>query len=124
MNEKFKEVFKISSIPVVLASLCCLSPVILVLLGVSTVSFGSSLADTLYGDYKWWFRGIGLITLLGALWFYLNRQKGICTIDEAKRRRNEVINYLMLTLIVGILGYIFFLYVVVHYIGVWLDLWV
>lgn len=123
MNSRVKEIFKLSSIPVVLASLCCLSPIILVLLGVSTVSFASSLADTLYGDYKWIFRGIGLLTLLGALWFYLRRSKGICTIDEAVRRRNEIINYLALSLIIGILGYLFFLYVVVHYLGVWLGLW-
>ncbi|MCA9363511.1 hypothetical protein KC851_04295 [Candidatus Kaiserbacteria bacterium] len=120
---KIKEILKISSIPVVLASMCCLSPVILVLLGVSTVSFASSLADTFYGDYKWIFRGVGLLALLGSLYLYLSRKKGICTIDEAKRRRNEIINYVAITLIVGVLGYIFFLYVVVHYIGVWLNLW-
>jgi len=118
-----KELFKIITIPVVLASLCCLSPVILVLLGVASVSFASSLADTLYGEYKWIFRGVGLLALLGSLYYYLTRKKGICTIDEAKRRRNEILNYLALTVIAGVLGYIFFLYVVVHYIGVWLDLW-
>ncbi|MCA9367492.1 hypothetical protein KC887_04505 [Candidatus Kaiserbacteria bacterium] len=123
MKESYKDILKLSSIPVLLASLCCLSPVILVLLGLSTVSFASSLGDTLYGDYKWVFRGVGLVTLLGALWFYLSRKKGICTIDEVVRRRNEIINYLAITLIIGVLGYIFFLYVVVHYIGVWLSLW-
>ncbi len=120
---QLKEIIKLSSIPVVLASLCCLSPIVLVLLGISTVSFASSLADTFYGDYKWVFRGVGLIALLASLAVYLRRQKGICTIDDVKRRRNEVINYLALTLIVGVLGYLFFLYVVVHYLGVWLSLW-
>ncbi len=119
----FKDVLKISSIPVVFASLCCLSPVILVLVGVSTVSFASSLADTLYGEYKWVFRGVGLLTLVLALVFYFRRTKGICTFDEIKRRRNEVINIVVMSLIVGVLGYIFFLYVVVHYIGVFLNLW-
>lgn len=121
--QKLREVLKISSIPVLIASLCCLSPVILVLLGISTVSFASSLADTLYGDYKWVFRGVGLLALAGSLVYYLRQQKGICTIDDVIRRRNEVINYLALALIAGVLGYIFFLYVVVHYIGVWLSLW-
>ncbi len=121
--QKIKEIFKISSIPVVVASLCCLSPVIFVLLGVSTVSFASSLADTLYGEYKWVFRGIGLLALLLSLFSYLKRSKGICTIDEAIKRRNEIVNYTALTLIVGVLGYLFFLYVVVHYIGVFLLLW-
>jgi hypothetical protein len=120
---KLKDIVKVSSMPVILASLCCLSPVILVLLGVASVSFASSLADTLYGDYKWVFRGVGLVALLGSLYYYLTRTKGICTIDDARRRRNEIINYVALTLIVGVVGYLFFLYVVVHYVGVWLDLW-
>ncbi|MDP2838307.1 MAG: mercuric transporter MerT family protein [Candidatus Moranbacteria bacterium] len=118
-----REVCRVSRIPVVLASLCCLSPIILVLLGVSTVSFASSLADTLYGDYKWVFRGIGLVALLGSLAYYLYRQKGICSIDQVRRRRNEIINYIALTVVAGVLGYMFFLYVVVHYLGVWLAIW-
>jgi hypothetical protein len=120
---KIIELLKISSVPVVLASLCCLSPVILVLLGVSTVSFASSLADTFYGEFKWVFRAVGLLALLLSLVYYLRRTKGICTIDDAIRRKNEIINYLALTFIAGVLGYIFFLYVVVHYIGVGLTLW-
>lgn len=121
--KNIKDILKISSLPVLLASLCCLSPVILVLLGVSTVSFASSLSDTLYGDYKWVFRTVGLLTLLVSLALYLKRQKNICTLDDVKRRRNEILNYLAVTVIVGTVGYIFFLYVVVHYIGVWLALW-
>lgn len=121
--DKIKEIFKLSSIPVFIASLCCLSPVILVLLGVSTVSFASSLADTLYGDYKWVFRIVGLVALLGSLAYFLYRKKGVCTINDAIRRKNEIINYIALTVIAGVLGYIFFLYVVVHYFGVWLSLW-
>lgn len=121
--ERLKVILKISSIPVALASLCCLSPVILVLLGVSTLSFASSLADTLYGDYKWVFRGIGLLALLGATVWYLRSQKGICTLDEAKKRRNEIVNIVALSVISAVVGYIFFLYVVVHYVGVFLNIW-
>ncbi|PIR45043.1 MAG: hypothetical protein COV10_01550 [Candidatus Vogelbacteria bacterium CG10_big_fil_rev_8_21_14_0_10_51_16] len=120
---KLKEVLSFSWAPVVLASLCCLSPVIFVLLGVSTISFAGSLADTLYGDYKWLFRTIGLLALLASFVVYLRRAKGICTIDEAKKRRNEILNYLLLSLIVGIVGYFFFLYVVVEYIGIGLGIW-
>lgn len=118
-----KDTLKLSSIPVLFASLCCLSPVILVLAGISTVSFASSLADTFYGEYKWAFRGVGLLSLIVALSMYLRRIKGICTFDEVKRRRNEIINIVAMTLIAGVVGYVFFLYVVVHYIGVFLTLW-
>lgn len=118
-----KEIFKIISVPVLIASLCCLSPIILVLAGIGTVGFASSLADTLYGDYKWYFRMAGLLALVLALVLYFRRSKGICTIDEAKRRRNEIINTVAIAIIVGVVGYIFFLYVVVHYIGVFLSIW-
>ena len=119
----WKEVVKVSSIPVFVASLCCLSPAILVLLGLGSVSLAASLADTLYGDYKWVFRTVGLLLLLASAYLYITRAKGICTIDDAKRRRNEIINILAVTLIAGVLGYIFFLYVVVHYLGVFLGIW-
>jgi hypothetical protein len=120
---KLREILHLTWLPVVGASLCCLSPVILVLFGLSTVTFASSLADTFYGQYKWVFRGAGLILLLISIVFYY-RKKGVCTLDQAKKRKNEILNTVMLTLIVGVLGYIFFLYVVVHHIGVWLDLWI
>ncbi len=118
-----KEILKISSVPVIIASLCCLSPVILVLFGIGTLGFASSLADTLYGQYKWVFRIAGLIAMTISLVLYFRRKKGICTIDDAKRRKNEIINTVALAVITGVVGYIFFLYVVVHYAGVYLHIW-
>ena len=119
---KFKEIFKVASLPVVFASLCCLSPIILVLLGVSTVTFAASLTDVLYGDYKWAFRALGLILLAGSIVVYL-RRLGVCTLDQVKRERNRIINLVLTTLVAGVLGYLFFLYVIVHYLGVWLNIW-
>ncbi len=119
---KLKEVLRVASVPVVIASLCCLSPVILVLLGLSTVGFATSLADTFYGDYKWYFRLVGFLALVLAYIYHLKRQ-GICTLDQAKRERNRIINGLLITLIAGVVGYLFFLYVVVEYIGKWLQIW-
>jgi len=114
--------FRIIGVPVVAASLCCLSPVILVLLGLSTASFAGSLADTLYGSYKWVFRIVGLILLCLSLILYF-RKKGVCTLDQAKRHRNEIINTVLIALIAAVGGYFFFLYVVVEYIGMWLHIW-
>ncbi len=123
VKEKVMSALRISSIPVIIASLCCLSPVILVSLGVASVSFASSLADTFYGEYKWYFRAAGFIALVVSFIFYVRRQVGVCTIDEAVKRRNELLNKFALVLIIGVLGYLFFLYVVVHYVGVFLQLW-
>lgn len=119
---KIRDILKITGVPVVFASLCCLSPVILVLLGISTVSFAGSLADTLYGDYKWVFRGVGLVLLIISLILYF-RKRGVCTLDQAKRHRNEIMNTLLIALIAAVAGYFFFLYVVVEYIGMWLQIW-
>ncbi len=119
---QFKDAFKVASIPVIIASLCCLSPVILVLLGLSSVSFAASLSSTFYGEYKWFFRLAGLLALVSAYIYHLRRQ-GICTLDQAKRERRRVLNGLLVTLIAGVLGYLFFLYVVVEYLGKWLQIW-
>ena len=118
-----KSIFKLSGIPVVVASLCCLTPVVIVLFGLGSVSLASSLADTLYGDYKWVFRGVGLVLLALSVVWYLRREKGICSIDEAKKRRNEVINIVAIALAAGVVGYFVFLYVVVEYAGMWLGIW-
>jgi LPXTG-motif cell wall-anchored protein len=120
---KIRELMKVSSIPVIFASLCCLSPIILVLVGLSSVSFATSLADTLYGEYKWWFRLAGLLLLAFSLIYYFRRKKGICTIDDVVRRRNEVINIVAISLIVAVIGYVLFLYGVLHYIGAFLKIW-
>ncbi|HEY4513713.1 MAG TPA: hypothetical protein VJH69_00105 [Candidatus Paceibacterota bacterium] len=120
---KIKDIFKISSVPVLVASLCCVTPIVVLLAGVGSVTVASTLADTLYGEYKWLFRLAGLALLGVAIFIYLRRQKGICTLDDAKRRRNEVFNIVITVLAAGVVGYIVFLYVIVHYAGVFLNLW-
>ena len=112
-----------TGIPVIVASLCCLTPVIIVLFGLGSVSLAASLADTLYGTYKWVFRIVGLMLLILSVIWYLRREKGICTIDEAKRRRNEILNVVGVALTVGVVGYFMWLYVVVEYTGKWLNIW-
>ncbi len=60
---KIKEILKITGLPVLFASMCCLSPIIIFIFGLGSLTFVSSLADTLYGDYKWYFRLFGLVLL-------------------------------------------------------------
>jgi len=120
---KTKDIVRITGIPVVVASLCCLAPVILVLLGLSTVAFAASLSDVLYGQYKWLFRLVGLVLLGISTYYYLRRHKGICTIDQVVRRRNEIINIVAVALIAGVLGYVVWLYVVVEIVGLVLGIW-
>ena len=103
--------------------LCCFTPIVLVLLGLSTVSYAASLTDLLYGTYKWAFRGIALLFLFSALFWYLYKKEKICTIKKLKRERNKVINFILIALILGIFTYIIWLYVIVEIIGLLLGVW-
>jgi cell division protein FtsW (lipid II flippase) len=116
------DALKISSIPVFIASLCCLAPIVLVTLGISTVTFAASLSSTLYGEYRWLFIGTGIISLIVSLVFYF-RKRGICTIDQAKKRRNEIINKVLIVGIVALIGYHLFFNIFLTYLGKILGLW-
>jgi len=119
---KLKDSFKIASLPIVFASLCCLSPILLLIFGFASVSVAASISDIFYGSYKWVFRGVGLFLLIIGLIVHF-RKKNICTFNEVKKQRTRIINTVLLTLFIGIVGYIFFLYIVVHYWGVFLGIW-
>lgn len=119
----FKDIVKVTSLPVVIASLCCLYPVILVLFGLSTVAFASSLSDILYGQYRWLFRLIGLILLAIAIVIYLRKKEKICTLDEAKKQRNKIVNIIAISVSAAVMGYIIWLYIIVELIGTILGIW-
>jgi len=54
---------------------CCVSPVVLVLLGLSSVSFALSLGNTLYYEYGWYFRGAALLLAAAGVVGILRRRK-------------------------------------------------
>ena len=113
---------KLTAFPATVASLCCLSPIILLSLGIVSVSTASELADVLYGEYRWAFRGAGLAALIVFVVSYF-RKKGICTLDDAGRRKNEVVNVLLLSFFTAVVLYIVFLYGIVEIIGEFLSVW-
>lgn len=106
-----------------IGGLCCFTPIVLVLFGISTVSFAASLSDTLYGTYKWAFRGAAFLFLLAALFWYFYKKEKICTLDAFKQKRRKIMNTVLLAVIITILLYIIWLYVIVELIGAWLGIW-
>ncbi len=118
---KLKEIFKITWFPVLIASFCHLSPIILVLFGLSSVAFASSLDNTLCGEYMWAFRIMGAIFLVVSLIHYF-RKKGIKTCNINRQNFNQVINLTLIVLFSAVLSYIFFLYVILGYLSVKLGL--
>jgi len=116
-----KGIFVLSGLAALVGGLCCLTPVVLVLLGLASISVAASLGNVLYGDYHWEFRLAALAFLALALIVYF-RRRGICTLDQARRQRHRIINTSLVVLIFAAGIYIFWTYVAVHWFGIWAGL--
>ena len=112
-----KGIFLISALAGIIGGLCCVTPIVLVMLGLASLAVATDLGNVLYGEYRWLFRGGALAFLALALFFYF-RSRGICTLDAARRQRNRIINTSLLVLISAVGIYIFWTYVAVHYWGI------
>tara|TARA_B110000495_G_C22894356_1_gene521727 strand:- start:456 stop:905 length:450 start_codon:yes stop_codon:yes gene_type:complete len=123
----FASLWKYIAGSTLIASLCCLPSVVLVMLGLATVSTGAALSDTLYwgGDGFGWFRTtmllIASLSVIVGLVVYF-RTQGICTLDEAKRNRRKIINTSILVLSVAYLLYLLFNYVILTELGIALGI--
>lgn len=53
---------------------CCVSPVVLYLIGLASATEAVGLGNRLYGEYAWYFRGGGLLVGGAALALYLRRR--------------------------------------------------
>jgi hypothetical protein len=105
-----------SALAALLASLCCLTPLVLVLFGLASVSTAVSLDNLLSGRYVWWFRLAGLAFLAIALLIYF-RRRGVCTLDEARRQRNRILNFSLIALFFATGGYLLVNGVILAYWG-------
>lgn len=65
--------------------LCCVSPVVLVLLGLSSVSFAISLGNTLYYQYGWYFRGAAVLTAAVGVYIHLKGERA-CSVEGLRAR--------------------------------------
>jgi hypothetical protein len=106
-----------SSLGGVFAGLCCFPPIVLVIFGLAGVAFANDLGNVLYGEYRWAFRAMTLLLLALGLFFYF-RRSGVCTLDQARRERNRILNVSLLVLVTGTGIYIFWTYFVLHYWGI------
>ncbi len=62
-----------------IASLSCLIPVLVLVLGLATLSSAIALGDFLFYKYWWAFVGAGLISASVITYFYARKKKGVCT---------------------------------------------
>jgi thiol-disulfide isomerase/thioredoxin len=87
----------------IIASLCCLGPVFIILLGLSSLSVAISI--TQYNPY---FLILSFIFMAGAIWVYLRKKnQGCCNLNVIKKNRN----FISLAAITMVLFYVVALYV-------------
>ncbi len=77
------------------SSLCCVGPLIIVLLGLGSVSFALSISQ-----YKPYFLGIGFLFMIGVIFLHLNKKNKTCktncfTLKGLKKERNFIISVIL-----------------------------
>lgn len=106
-----------AGIAALVGGLCCMTPIVLVSLGLTTVTVANNWGNLLYGEYRWHFRILALALMSITLVLYF-RSRGICTLDQAKRQRTRILNLTIVSLLIFYALYVFWTYVVLHYWGV------
>lgn len=123
LTDPLKSLWKVIASSTIIASMCCLPSVVLVMLGVATVSTGAALSDTLYwgtDGYSWFRPLMGLIaaaSVIVGLTFYF-RNQGICTLDQAKQSRRKIVNTSLFVLSITYFAYLLFNYVILTEVGI------
>lgn len=88
-----------------IALLCCVSPIVFVLLGLSSVSGAIALGYFLFDNFKLYFVGASLLFLSIALYIHFRRRK-MCNLQGLKDNKNLII----VSIFVMIVTYIFWYY--------------
>lgn len=80
----------------IFASICCVGPLVLILLGLGTLGIGA-----IIGRYHWWFVGGGIF-LISIAWGYYFKEKKTCNLRgcQMQNKRVTLITLIMATLIV------------------------
>ena len=92
---------------------CCVSPVVLVLIGVVTAAEAVTLGDTLYYTYGWFFRAAGFLVAALAVYLYLRGRRS-CSIAGA-RSHWRMLAVLVLSGATAYAGLFWF----TKYLGIW-----
>lgn len=112
--------FKFAFIAAFVSSLCCISPIFFVLLGLASASAAAYWGNYLFFGYWDRFLAIGFLLMAWGLLIYW-RRRGICTFDAAKRQRRKIINSILLAIPL-FLGLYVLLEIVSELIWIWMGL--
>ncbi len=118
-----KPLFSLVGLSAITASMCCLPSVIWVLFaGSSAIVAADSLSNNLY--YSWVrfaLYGIsGLMVTIGLIIYFRNR--GICSIEDAKKNSNKIVNISLAVFTASIIVYLIWNFVILEIVGIAIGL--
>ena len=80
--------------------LCCVTPAVLVLFGLTTATAAVSLATRWYAEYAWYLRGAAVLLAIAGIVLHL-RRRNACSLRGARTNLGLIVT----TLTVGVLTY-------------------
>lgn len=109
-----KEALKTGLKPGFVATLCCLGPLILIMMGLISASTALSITT-----YRKWFLILSVILFIGTVWFYLKKRRQIiCGGCETKNQeRQKIITFVAISAAVAFIIFALLFYVVLPWLA-------
>lgn len=109
-----KQALKMGFLPGLVATLCCLGPLFLIMLGL--ISASTAVSITMYSK---WFLGLAIILFVGTLWFYVKKRRQIvCNGCQTKNQeRKRIITFVAFSAVVALLTFVLVFYVVLPWLA-------
>lgn len=109
-----RETIKSGILPGLVATLCCLGPLVLIMLGL--ISASTALSFTVYRE---WFLALSFVLLVSTVWFYLKKRRQIicagCTTKSQERQR--IAAFVFFSATTTLLVYVLVFYVVLPWLA-------
>lgn len=109
-----RETIKSGILPGLVATLCCLGPLFLIMLGL--ISASTALSFTMY---RKWFLALSVILFIGTVWFYLKkRRQTICTGCTIKSQEwQRIAAFVIFSATTTLLVYVLVFYVILPWLA-------
>ena len=105
-----KSIVKVGFFAGLIGALCCVTPLVLVLIGFSGVAGAMALSGNLVQYYRWTlFIPLASIFLIGAIYFHVKRKSKVCNLKTLKKHKS----YVIATILFAAIVWVVLLYVIV-----------
>jgi len=118
-----KPLFSLVGISAVTASMCCLPSIIWVLFaGSSAIVAADTLSNNLYYSWvRYALYSVSALMITSGLVIYF-RNRGICSIEEARKNRTKIINISLAVFTASIIVYLIWNFIILEIVGIAIGL--